>query len=115
MPATRRSRSSATTTFTNNKVIVAKVFNNKRQPERLHAEAVQEHGTHVAGTVACNFDTPATVDGVADPVRRSPASRRAALLGNYNIFPGDVDGCPLRGHPQRARGRLPRTAWTSRT
>ena len=42
--------------FTNDKVIVAKVFNNKAASQRLHAEAVQDHGTHVAGTVACNYE-----------------------------------------------------------
>ena len=56
--------------FTNNKVIVAKVFNNQSNKGDYTAEAVQEHGTHVAGTVACNLDTPAVVDGVVDSVWR---------------------------------------------
>ena len=44
---------------------------------RLHApRPSRTHGTHVAGTVACNYDTPATVNGVAIPTT-SPASRRA--------------------------------------
>ncbi|MBI2777603.1 MAG: S8 family serine peptidase [Chloroflexi bacterium] len=75
--------------FTNNKVIVAKVFNNKGVSRGYTAEAVQEHGTHVAGTVACNLDTPATVGGVDIPYDMSGVAP-AALLGNYNIFPGDV-------------------------
>jgi len=75
--------------FTNNKVIAAKVFNNKTPSQGYTAEAVQEHGTHVAGTVACNFDTPATVSGVDIPYDMSGVAP-AALLGNYNIFPGDV-------------------------
>ncbi len=75
--------------FTNNKVIVARVFNNKSPSRSYTAEAIQEHGTHVAGTVACNFDTPATVDGVAIPYGISGVAPRA-LLGNYNIFPGNV-------------------------
>jgi minor extracellular serine protease Vpr len=75
--------------FTNNKVIVAKVFNNKGVSHGYTAEAVQEHGTHVAGTVACNLDTPATVDGVSIPYDISGVAP-AALLGNYNVFPGDV-------------------------
>lgn len=77
------------TNFTNNKVIVAKVFNNKTPSQKYTAEALQEHGTHVAGTVACNFDMPASVDGVSIPHGISGVAPRA-LLGNYNIFPGDV-------------------------
>lgn len=75
--------------FTNNKVIVAKVFNNKTPSMHYTAEALQAHGTHVAGTVACNYGTTATVDGVAIPYGISGVAPRA-LLGNYNIFPGEV-------------------------
>jgi subtilisin family serine protease len=75
--------------FTNNKVIVAKVFNNKTPSRGYTAEALQEHGTHVAGTVACNFNTPATVDGAPITHGISGVAPRA-LLGNYNIFPGPV-------------------------
>ncbi|HTL18508.1 MAG TPA: S8 family serine peptidase [Patescibacteria group bacterium] len=75
--------------FTNNKVIAAKVFNNRTVTQGYTAQAVQEHGTHVAGTVACNFGTPATVSGVAIPYGISGVAPRA-LLGNYNIFPGPV-------------------------
>lgn len=76
--------------FTNNKVISAKVFNNKIPAARYTAEAIQSHGTHVAGTVACNLDTSANVDGVAIPYAMSGVAP-AALLGNYNIFPGPVE------------------------
>src|SRR5438067_9398966 len=48
--------------LTNNKVIAAKVFYNKAAVQGLTARAIQEHGTHVAGTVACNFQTPAVLD-----------------------------------------------------
>ncbi len=75
--------------FTNNKVIVAKVFNNKTPSRGFTAEALQEHGTHVAGTVACNAATPATVDGVTIPQGVTGVAP-GAFLGNYNIFPGDV-------------------------
>jgi minor extracellular serine protease Vpr len=75
--------------FTNNKVIVAKVFNNKTPSRGYTPEAIQEHGTHVAGTVACNLDTLATVNGVSIPYAMSGVAP-AALLGNYNVFPGDV-------------------------
>ncbi|HEX9017910.1 MAG TPA: S8 family serine peptidase [Anaerolineaceae bacterium] len=77
------------TTFTNNKVIVAKVFNMKTPSAHYTPEALQEHGTHVAGTVACNFGTTATVDGVTIPHTMSGVAPKA-LLGNYNIFPGEV-------------------------
>jgi len=76
-------------TFTNNKVIAAKVFNNKTPSQAFTAEATQDHGTHVAGTVACNFETPATVNGVTIPYKVSGVAPRA-LLGNYNVFPGEV-------------------------
>jgi minor extracellular serine protease Vpr len=75
--------------FTNNKVIAAKVFNNKAGNAGLTPQAVQSHGTHVAGTVACNYNTAATVDGVAIPFGISGVAPRA-LLGNYNIFPGPI-------------------------
>jgi len=76
--------------FTNNKVVVAKVFNNKAGSRSYTAEAIQDHGTHVAGTVACNFDTPATVDGAPIPGNISGVAPKA-LLGNYNIFPDQVE------------------------
>ncbi len=76
--------------YTNNKVIVAKVFNMKVNQSGFDAKAVESHGTHVAGTVACNLDTPAVVDGVDIPYDVSGVAP-AAFLGNYNVFPGDVD------------------------
>ena len=75
--------------FTNNKVIVAKVFNMKAGVRNYTPEAIDSHGTHVSGTVACNFETPTTVDGVTLPYRMSGVAPRA-LLGNYNVFPGAV-------------------------
>jgi minor extracellular serine protease Vpr len=74
--------------FTNDKVIVAKVFNNKAGVKGFTPEDVNGHGTHVAGTVACNEHTDAVLDGVVigyDPSGVAPA----ATLGNYNVFPGD--------------------------
>jgi len=76
--------------YTNNKVIVARVFNNKLNQNGFDAKAVQDHGTHVAGTIACNFETPATVTGAVIPQGVSGVAPRA-LLGNYNIFPGNVE------------------------
>ncbi|MEJ7774786.1 MAG: S8 family serine peptidase, partial [Nocardioidaceae bacterium] len=77
------------TRFTNNKVIVARVFNNKIQQQGFTAEAIADHGTHVSGTVACNLHTPAVVDGVDIPYDPSGVAP-AAQLGNYNVFPGEV-------------------------
>jgi len=77
-------------TFTNNKVIAAKVFNNKSPSRRYTPEAIDSHGTHVAGTVACNFETPTVVEGVTLPYKMSGVAPRA-LLGNYNVFPGNVE------------------------
>ncbi len=75
--------------FTNNKVIVAKVFYNKAKSRGLTAQAIQDHGTHVAGTIACDLDTPATVNGATIPYAMSGVAP-AAQLGNYNVFPGQV-------------------------
>ena len=77
--------------YTNNKVIVARVFSNKAANRGFTAEAVQDHGTHVAGTVACNYHTPASVSGADIPYDPSGVAP-AALLGNYNVFPGDITG-----------------------
>ncbi len=77
------------TTFTNNKVIVARVFNNKTPSMHYTAEAIGDHGTHVSGTIACNYQTPATVDGAPIPYGISGVAPWA-LLGSYNVFPNDV-------------------------
>ncbi|HEY3179535.1 MAG TPA: S8 family serine peptidase [Casimicrobiaceae bacterium] len=69
-------------------MIAAKVFNNKTPSRHYTAEALQDHGTHVSGTVACNFETAATVQGVTIPYKMSGVAPRA-LLGN--VFPGDVE------------------------
>jgi minor extracellular serine protease Vpr len=76
--------------FTNDKVIAAKVFYNKAKNQGLTAEAIDSHGTHVAGTVACNYQTAASVSGVDIPYDPSGVAP-AALLGNYNVFPGTLE------------------------
>lgn len=77
-------------TLTNNKVIAARVFSNRTPQQNFTPEAIQAHGTHVAGTVACNFNTPAQVNGIATYAMSGVAPR--ALLGNYNVFPGALGG-----------------------
>ncbi len=76
--------------FTNGKVIVAKVFYNKAKAQGLTPEAIDAHGTHVAGTVACDFGTVATVGGASIPHTISGVAP-AAQLGNYNVFPGAIE------------------------
>jgi minor extracellular serine protease Vpr len=78
---------------TNDKVIVAEVFGNKVAKDGLDTSDVNGHGTHVAGTAACNAHTPAWID---DPATGSPVDipydpsgvAPRALLGNFNVFPG---------------------------
>ncbi|HSF26083.1 MAG TPA: S8 family serine peptidase, partial [Actinomycetes bacterium] len=77
------------TNLTNKKVIVAKVFNNKATSRGYTAFAEQDHGTHVAGTVACDLGTHAVVSGTVIPYDVSGVAP-GAQLGNYNVFPGDV-------------------------
>jgi minor extracellular serine protease Vpr len=78
--------------LTNNKVIVAKVFYNKANNQGLTPAPVQEHGTHVSGTIACDYgltNSTTIVDGVLvnyGVLGVAPG----AQLGNYNVFPGDV-------------------------
>jgi subtilisin family serine protease len=76
--------------YTNDKVIVAKVFANKAAQLGYDAKAVGEHGTHVAGTIACNAKTPASIDGATIPYAPSGVAP-GALLGSYNVFPGDIE------------------------
>ena len=78
--------------LTNNKVIVAKVFYNKAKVQGVTPAAVQAHGTHVAGTVACDYgltNSTTTVNGVSvgyGVLGVAPG----AQLGNYNVFPDGV-------------------------
>lgn len=80
--------------FTNNKVIVAKVFNSVASRNYTPAP-IGFHGTHVAGTIACDFGTPVsyTNSSITTPVNvpnlLSGVAPRA-LLGNYNVFPNDI-------------------------
>ena len=75
--------------YTNGKVLDAAVYYNKNQTARFSPQDVNGHGTHVAGTVACAFDTEAQVNGVDIPYGVSGVAP-AAKLGNFNVFPDEV-------------------------
>jgi minor extracellular serine protease Vpr len=79
--------------FTNDKVIVAEVHNNQAGSRGYTPEDLNSHGTHVAGTVACNEHTPALVHGVdidAAPDGYEPSGvAPQAKLGNFNVFPAE--------------------------
>lgn len=76
--------------YTNDKVLSAGVYYMRAKVEGLDAKAVQAHGTHVAGTIACNYDTsPVTVGGALIPYAMSGVAP-AAKLRSYNVFPGNV-------------------------
>jgi subtilisin family serine protease len=80
------------TKFTNNKVIVARVFNNRESTQHYTPEAIQEHGTHVSGTVSCDWGlthSSTLVNGVSVPYGVQGVAP-GAWLGNYNVFPGGV-------------------------
>lgn len=78
------------TRFTNNKVLVARAYFRPDDPP-IAAEdtpiqgtnAASPHGTHVAGTVACNAGTAATFQG--SPVPISGVAPHAYLM-NYRVF-----------------------------
>jgi subtilisin family serine protease len=77
------------TRFTNNKVIVARAYFRPDDPPApgndtpIQGPGGSPHGTHVAGTVACNAGTEANVQGV-DVVLSGVAP--AAYLMNYRVF-----------------------------
>src|SRR5258707_7357151 len=77
------------TRFTNNKVIVARSYFRADDPPTAGNETAipgpdsTAHGTHVAGTVACNANTPVTFAGAQ--VTISGIAPRAYLM-NYRVF-----------------------------
>jgi subtilisin family serine protease len=81
--------------FTNNKVIVARTYFRPDAPPTAGDEtAIQgpdgsPHGTHVAGTVACNAGTKVTYEGAT--VTLSGIAPRAYLM-NYRVFYPTKDG-----------------------
>ncbi|MFN8474793.1 MAG: S8 family serine peptidase [Anaerolineae bacterium] len=78
------------TRFTNNKVIVARAYFRPDDPpvpgEDTPIQGIPEtssHGTHVAGSVACDAGTQATFAGVTETI--SGVAPRAYLM-NYRVF-----------------------------
>jgi minor extracellular serine protease Vpr len=78
------------TRFTSSKVIVARVFH---ADPNFTPEAVNSHGTHVAGTIAGVYLTSSSLTGLAAPPLTGIAPK--AFLGNYNVFPGDVPSATI--------------------
>jgi minor extracellular serine protease Vpr len=70
------------------KVIVSKVFYNKARQQGLDAEAIQDHGSHVAGDAAGVTGKTAVVNSVS--IDDMSGIAPGAWLGNYNVFPGEV-------------------------
>ena len=71
--------------FTNNKVIVARVYGNTVNKQGEDNTDRNGHGTHVAGTIACNADTTAVIDGLTIPYAPSGVAPRAQL-GAYKVL-----------------------------
>ena len=71
------------------KVIVAKVFFNKANQQRVDAQAIDDHGTHTAGIAAGVTGKTAVVNGVS--IGDMSGIAPGAWLGNYNVFPAHVN------------------------
>src|SRR6266478_5931849 len=75
--------------FTSKKVIVARVYFTGK-PGSFTAEALQDHGTHVSGTIAGVNNTTAPANGKTPAVTGLTGVAPKAFLGNYNVFPGQT-------------------------
>jgi subtilisin family serine protease len=76
--------------FTSKKVIVARVYFTAKSGRSFTAEALQDHGTHVSGTIAGVNGTTAPAKGKTPAVAGLTGVAPKAFLGNYNVFPGDI-------------------------
>jgi len=74
---------------TNDKVIYAEAFFNKLAKSGFGTVDEDGHGTHVAGTAACNAPTPAWIDdpsnGPVDIPYDPSGVAPGAMLGNFNV------------------------------
>src|SRR5438132_12356806 len=75
--------------FTSKKVIVARVYFTGK-PGSFTAEALQQHGTHVSGTIAGVNATNAAASATTPAVNGLTGIAPKAFLGNYNVFPGQI-------------------------
>jgi len=75
--------------FTSKKVIVARVYFTGA-PGLFTAQALQDHGTHVSGTIAGVNATTAPPDGARPAISGLSGVAPKAFLGNYNVFPGQT-------------------------
>ena len=75
--------------FTSRKVIVARVYFTGK-PGSFTAKALQEHGTHVSGTIAGVNGTNAPATAGTPAVNGLSGVAPKAFLGNYNVFPGQT-------------------------
>src|SRR6266849_132633 len=75
--------------FTSKKVIVARVYFTGK-PGSFTAKALQEHGTHVSGTIAGVNGTNAPATASTPAVNGLTGVAPKAFLGNYNVFPGQT-------------------------
>ena len=71
---------------TNHKVVVCKVF--ASGVAGPGPALVNDHGTHVAGTIGGRFDTSGTVAGTSVTLTGLSGVAPGVTLGNYNVFPG---------------------------
>src|SRR6266702_1985128 len=75
--------------FTSRKVIVARVYFTGK-PGSFTAQALQDHGTHVSGTIAGVNGTNAPATASSPAVNGLSGVAPKAFLGNYNVFPGQT-------------------------
>jgi minor extracellular serine protease Vpr len=75
---------------TSDKVIICRVYASGIAPGAAAPLQllVFDHGTHVAGTVAGNFDTSGRVAGTTLTISGMSGVAPRALLADYNVFPG---------------------------
>src|SRR5713226_9015666 len=75
--------------FTSKKVVVARVYFTGK-PGSFTAQALQDHGTHVSGTIAGVNGTNAPATASTPAVNGLSGVAPKAFLGNYNVFPGQT-------------------------